>query len=221
MGQTDEMRERLRRATAYPYAIPERSFVQLGTRTTELTELPDLSGRRPLLAYGSNAAPEALARKLAAEEPPTPLPLVRAELSDFDAVYSAHLSPYGAVPATLHPSPGTVITVFVAFPTGEQRRLLSATEPNYEPDALAGIRSRLELGDPLTEVEAFRSRHGYLRLDGSPVALSAIPAVARSLPEMSEPDALERVRSACFPGLTLEQLVTEAIALGGQSLSFR
>lgn len=216
----DEMRERLRRATAYPYAIPERSFVQVGERTTELTDLPDLADRQPLLAYGSNAAPEALTRKLAAE-PPTPLPLIRAELDDFDAVYSAHLSPYGAVPATLEASPGTALPVFVAYPTTEQRRLLSATEPNYEPQRLIGVDCRVELGKPPAELEAFRSRHGPLLLDGSSIALSAIPATGRALPELSEPEVLERVRSTYFPELDLEQLIGEAIAIGGRPLSFR
>lgn len=216
----DEMRERLRRAEAYPYEIPTASFVQLGARTIELTEIPDLAGRRPLLAYGSNAAPEALTRKLAAERD-TPLPLLRAELSEFDVVYSDHLSPYGAVPATLHPSPGTVVTAFVAYPTEEQRCLLSATEPNYAPRHLSGIACRPEIGEPLVDLDAFCSRHGCLRLGGAPVALSAIPAVGRRLPELSQPEVLERVRAACFPSLDLVQMIAEAATSGGRPLSLR
>jgi hypothetical protein len=185
VADTDEMRERLRRATAYPYAIPSRSFVQVGERTIELTDVPDLVGRRPLLAYGSNAAPEALVRKLAAE-PPTPLPLIRAELADFDVVYSDHLSPYGAVPATLHPSPGTTVHLFVAYPTEGQRQRLAATEPNYEEHRLAPVSCRLELGEPLEAVDAFLSRHDPLLLDGSAVALTAISARDRRFPALDQ-----------------------------------
>jgi hypothetical protein len=214
------MRERLRRATAYPYEVPTLSFVQLGPETTELTDLPDLSGRCPLLAYGSNAAPEALTRKLAVD-PDTPLPLIRAELDEFDVVYSSHLSPYGAVPATLLESPGTTVTVFVAYPTEQQRRLLSATEPNYEPQSLAGISCRFDDGTELDRLDAFRSRHGPLRLDGMPVALSAIPASGRALPDLSEPDVLERVRSKHFPGLSLEQMIGATDGTSGLPLSFR
>jgi hypothetical protein len=59
--------EILARAVAYPYPAPLRSFVQLGTRTHDLPiQGPDIGGRRPLLAYGANAAPAVLARKLAA-----------------------------------------------------------------------------------------------------------------------------------------------------------
>lgn len=194
MGESEEIRERLRRASAYPYELPVRSFVQLGDRTTDLVEFPDLAGRRPLLAYGSNAAPEALVRKLAAD-PGTPLPLVRAALADFDAVYSDHLSPYGAVPATLHRSPGTVLTVFVAYPTERQRRLLAATEPNYEERPLSGISCVLELGEPLEAVDAFLSRHGYLPLEGSPVALSAVAARHRVFPELDQ-TAAKRLRAS-------------------------
>ncbi len=147
--------------------------------------------------------------------------MIRAELDGFDAVYSAHLSPYGAVPATLHPSPATTLTAFVAYPTEEQRRMLSATEPNYEPERLSEIDCRPEVGEPLTDLDAFRSRHGCLRLDGSPVALSAIPAAGRRLPELSEPEMLERVRAACFPGLDLARMVAETIASGGRPLSLR
>lgn len=194
MANSEEMRERLRRADAYPYEIPLRSFVQLGDRTTDLLEPPDLEGRYPLLAYGSNAAPEALVRKLAAE-PDVPLPLVRAELRDFDAVYSDHLSPYGAVPATLHPSPGTTLPVFVAFPTDAQRRLLAATEPNYEERRLTAVCCRPELGDPLAELDAFVSRHGPLLRDGSPLALTAIPARARRFPALDQ-TAAKRLRAS-------------------------
>ncbi len=215
------MRERLRRATAYPYAIPERSFVQIGRQILDLPATgPDLSGRRPLLAYGSNAAPEALARKLAAE-PPTPLPLIRAELGDFDVVYSAHLSPYGSVPATLRRSPGTTAPVFIAHPTEGQRRLLAATEPNYEAHRLRGISCRPELGEPPAELDAFLSRHGCLLLDGSEVALEAIASLGRSLPALSEPEVLERVRATLAPQLSLPRFVEETIIKGGQPLALR
>jgi hypothetical protein len=194
VAEFEEMRGRLRRADAYPYEIPLRSFIQLGDRTADLLEPPDIDGRQALLAYGSNAAPEALVRKLATE-PDVPLPLVRAELADFDAVYSDHLSPYGAVPATLHPSPGTTLTVFVAYPTDAQRRLLTATEPNYEERRLTGISCRPEIGEPLHELDAFISRHGCLLRDGSPVALSAIAARDRVFPALDQ-TAAKRLRAS-------------------------
>jgi hypothetical protein len=191
----------LKRALTYPYATPKRSYLYRDGAAEELPEDFDASGRTPLLSYGANAAPEALARKLAAL-PGEPLPVVRSQLHDFDVVYSAHVSPYGAVPATLLESPGTVAPVFVVHPTAEQRALLTATEPNYD---------LVEVG----EIAAYRSRHGCLALDGSPVALAAIRSRGRTLPELDEPAVLERVRARLEPGLSLEQFVHACVERGG------
>ncbi len=205
----------LQRALAYPYAAPDRSFLQLGARTLELPagEL-DLAGRGPLLSYGANAAPAVLARKLATL-PREPLPLVRAELRGFDAVYSAHVSPYGAVPATLRRSPGTAISLFVAFPTAEQLKLLAATEPNYELRELQGLSGELETGGPLERAAAFLSRHGSLRIATEPVALAAIEARGRRFDAVDEAEMLELVRSRLFPEMSLERLVTRSVEAAG------
>jgi len=191
----------LRRALEYPYATPERSYLFHEGEARELPAEVDLGGRAPLLSYGANAAPEALARKLGplAE---AELPVLRAELEGFDVVYSSHVSPYGAVPATLLESPRTSVPVFVLHPTPEQRAVLTATELNYD----------------LVEVEgmaAYRSKHGPLQLDGGPVALAAIRASGRTLPELDQPAILERVRAHLEPHLSLEQFIRAAVARGG------
>jgi hypothetical protein len=208
------MRELVRRATAYPYAIPAGSFVQVGDRTLELPADLDLAGRSPLLSYGSNAAPEALTRKLAAA-PDRPLPLIHAELSDFDVVYSAHVSPYGAVPATLWRSPGTTVSVHVAFPDEQQRTLLAATEPNYDPTRLREVRCRLGTSATVAELDAFVSRHGRLLIDGAEVALAEIGARARRFGEMTQPRVLDHVRTRLLPDLSLEDFLTRCVATGG------
>jgi len=191
----------LKRALTYPYATPERSYLFRDDRAEELPEGFDRGGRTPLLSYGANAAPEALALKLA-PLPGVPMPVVQSELRDFDVVYSAHVSPYGAVPATLLESPGTVAPVFVLYPTAEQRALLTATELNYD---------LVTIGD----VEAYRSKHGCLALGGSAVALAAIRSHGRALPELDEPAVLDRVRAQLQPQLTLEEFVHDCIERGG------
>jgi hypothetical protein len=191
----------LRRALTYPYATPERSYLYREGRAEELPEAFDLSGRTPLLSYGANAAPEALALKLAAL-PGEPLPVVRSQLHDFDVVYSAHVSPYGAVPATLLERPGAVAPVFVLHPTAEQHALLTATELNYDLVQIGGA-------------EAYRSKHGCLELDGSPVALAAIRTQGRTLPKLDEPEVLERVRTRLAPELSLEEFIHACIERGG------
>ena len=214
MADSGEAAAILRRALEYPYATPERSYLYRDREAHELPSgVPDLTGRAPLLSYGANAAPEALARKLAALPGPE-LPVMRAELEGFDVVYSAHVSPYGAVPATLMESPGTTAPVFVLHPTPEQRALLTASEPNYDlVELLLSLAMRAK--EATRQMEVYRSKHGPLVLDGSAVALAAVRSRGRTLPELDEPAILERVRAHLEPQLSLEEFVRASIARGG------
>jgi hypothetical protein len=204
MADPGEAAAILARALAYPYATPDRSYLYREGEAHALpADDPDLAGRTPLLSYGANSAPEALARKLASL-PGVELPAMRAELEGFDVVYSAHVSPYGAVPATLIESPGTTAPIFVLHPTAEQRALLTASEPNYDLVEVDGI-------------AAYRSKHGPLKLDDLPVALAAVRSRGRTLPELDEPAMLERVRTHLEPQLSLEEFVRTCVAANGRS----
>ncbi|MBS1889614.1 MAG: hypothetical protein JSU06_20765 [Actinobacteria bacterium] len=211
---TDEL---VRRALAYPYGPPTGSFVQVGDRTLPVPpEGVDVEGRRALLAYGANASPAALSRKLA-DLPPAPLPVLRIALGGWDVVYSAHITRYGTVPAAVVPSPGTVASVHLAFPDDEQLATLAATEgENYRLERLVDYSAALEVGgEPPPEIDAFVSIFGPLPLDGAPVALAAIPARDRAFPELSTPAMIDRVRAALRPDLTVPEFVLEQIARGG------
>lgn len=202
MGDPEATAAILKRALDYPYAVPDGSYLY---REGQAHEPPvggfDLSDRTPLISYGANSAPKALGRKLAAL-PGLEMPVARAELQDFDVVYSAHVSPYGAVPATLLESPGVRTPIFVIHPTPEQRALLTATEPNYDLVEVNGT-------------AAYRSKHGCLHLDGSPVALAAVRSQGRTLPELDEQGVLERVRAAIAPDLELPEFVRACVERGG------
>lgn len=177
------------RALDYPFAIPDRSFVHHRGEVRDPEEVEvDLTDRTALLAYGSNAAPEVLDRKLAGD--PDPVLLARSNLLGYDVVYSNHLSAYGAVPATLHASPGTEATVFVAYLSTAQLELIALTEPNYDLTRLERVRCELEDGGRLSEIDAYVSRHGcLLDADGSPTALAAIAARDRCFPVRSQEEA--------------------------------
>jgi hypothetical protein len=187
--------EALRRALRYPYEAPGRSYALVDGRPVDpASAATDWSGRERLLAYGANCAPEALIRKLGAAEP---LLAERIELDGYDVAYSAHLSLYGAVPGTLVAGEGTAVSAFVLHLTESQRHALDASEPNYELGEAAGM-------------PAYLSRHGLLELDGSPVALAAVPARGRRLPALGQEEVLERVRAQLSPERSLRRFVADA-----------
>lgn len=201
-----ERNDVVERALGYPYPAPREPFVQLGHRTLDPTEVEiDREARTPVLAYGSNAAPQVLSRKLALSD--QPVLVVPAHLVELDVVYSAHISPYGAVPATLQRSPGTEVWVHVIYMTSAQLGVVSATEPNYEATLLEGIECRLDDGEELSAISAYISRHGCLLRDDSEVALSAVPASGRTFGALSEPEVIEYVRASLCPKDALEAFV--------------
>jgi hypothetical protein len=111
-----ELRQRseiLAAARDYPYEIPRRSFVY--SKRGLLDFDPGLCDRRtPVLAIGSNQSPARLAQKFGHDAAHV-IPVQRATLRNFDVVYSAHISRYGAVPAMLQTSQGASVTVAVTW----------------------------------------------------------------------------------------------------------
>lgn len=211
---TDEL---VRRALAYPYDPPKGSFVQIGERTLPVPpEEIDVGGRRALLAYGANASPEALTRKLA-HLPPRPIAVLRVSLSGWDVVYSAHVTRYGSVPAAVVASPGTVASVHLVFPDDEQLAALAATEgQNYRLEQLVDFSVECEIGgEGPVEIDAFISVHGPVLIDGSPVALAAIPARDRTFPALTTPAMIDRVRAALHPDLTVPEFIRHYVDRGG------
>jgi hypothetical protein len=95
------------------------------------------------------------------------------------------------VPATVVPSPGTVVEAVVLAVTPAGLAALTATEPNYDLTEVAGLR-------------AFTSRHGPMR---PLTALAAVPARGRALPALTEAELLDRVRARVAPGLDLAAFV--------------
>lgn len=210
----DPRGEALERALGYPFPVPARSFALVRGRRVELADAQvDRRSRVPLLAYGSNAAPSVLARKLGEEA--DPVAAVRGALLGFDAVFSAHLAAYGSVPATLRRSPGTELPLFVVYVTEAQLRLLSATEPNYRLRPMDGLRCRLEDGEVVAAAHVYLSRHGCLAVEGEPRALREVAARNRTLAEMSQREALDHVRRRLRPELGLEEFVQEWV--GGRA----
>ena len=164
-----------------------------------------------LLAYGSNASVAGLSRKLAADLHQSVIPVARACLADFDVVYSAHLTSYGAVPATLQHSPGARTTVHVLVAGPDHCRVLRATEPNYVFAELDDVDLRLERGPGLSRISAVVSRHGALCLDGTEIGLAAVDTRNRRFPVMTQTEVLAAVRDRTAPGADLDEFIVENV----------
>jgi hypothetical protein len=194
-------------ALAYPWRRPLGSYLLGGDGLEALEAIgPERrdgildsftgadSGRLPVLAIGSNAAPGTLERKFAhfdAEADRAVLALT-SRLREFDVGVAAQPTMYGSLPATLFPSPGTAVSATILWVTPAQFTQLTWSELTYR---LGRLRARFEVEETATEFDevlVFVSRFGAFSPDGEPVALAAIPAEGRSAPELSEEALLDR-----------------------------
>lgn len=203
----------LARARSYPFGVPRGSFSVRAGRSEPIEDF-DPGGRTPLLAFGANASPEALKRKLAGTDAEgDALPVAACELEGFDVVHSAHVSRYGSIPSALQASPGTVAHLHVIFPTAAQFELIHATEGNYELVAFAPGRLRLDVdvGIRPRDLRVYATRHGCLRLGGRQPALAAVEAEGRVFEAIEQPAVLERVRDELEPDADLDAFILAAI----------
>ena len=88
-------------------------------------------------------------------------------------MHSAHVSPYGAVPATIVPEPGAVAEVHVLLLVDHGP--LDRTEPNYDRVRLDGLDLEAEHVGPVASALAYVSKWGPLRVGGLTVPLGTRP----------------------------------------------
>ncbi len=209
---------RLTRAAAYPFAIPAESVLFREGRAEPLDpgDLDRLTrGRVPVIACGSNQSPDQLARKYDGVEAAVTIPVVRAWLTDFDAVYSAHITTYGSVAATLQHRPGTTVALSVLWLTEDQLARMHTTEApgeNYVYSRLDRLHLRLDGGRVLATAWAYTSLHGCLVDGGEMAALAAMPARGRTLPARHQPDMLRRIHGRLAPAMEFDDFILENIA---------
>ncbi|MCA9770917.1 MAG: hypothetical protein KC466_00825 [Myxococcales bacterium] len=204
------------RALDYPYDVVEGTFLfESGVFQPFPETLGDvLARRRPVLALGSNGSRTKLRALFDEPAERHVIPIVRSVLHDFDVVYSAHLTRYGALPAALAPSAGTSVTISVLYLTDLELEKLHGTEAlgrNYDFARLRGIRLEVPGIEPLSEAYVYVTRHGLLAEGGAPVALDAVRAEGRRYPSMTEREILTR-SLAIFPEVRgLEGFIVENV----------
>jgi hypothetical protein len=198
------------RGLRYPWYRPERSYLLRDGEAVLLHELPAAereeilglhtgseSGRAALLAFGSNAAPKNLSIKLGHHSEPEDrdVLVLAGELHDLDVVASASVAIYGAMPATLAPSPGTSVNAAVLFVSATQLTTLTWGEMPYRVGRLRSAPFTVEDGFDGLEVRsplAFVSRWGAFAPEGSPAPLAAIPARDRRSRAWTQRELLDR-----------------------------
>jgi hypothetical protein len=213
----------LERAIGYPWVRPVGSYLLTGAEIEPLAALTatereaaiaeltsEAGGRLPVLAIGSNGAPEVLQRKFAhfAEESDRTALALTGRLHDFDVGAAAQPSIYGSMPATLFPSSRTAVRATLLWVTPAQFTQLTWSELHYR---LGRLRTRFEADDGLDgfdEVLAFVSRFGAFCVEGRPVALAAVEASGRRAEALTQEQLLDAAAAlALAPGAKAEDLV--------------
>jgi hypothetical protein len=155
----------LERALSYPYAAPAHSYLFRGGEAVPAAiGASDRAGRIPVLACGSNRAPAQLKRKFAGMAGAV-IAAERVFLADFDSVYAAHISGYGAIAATLQHSPGTRVELFITWLPEALMGRMHATEGRgafYDYVRLDGLALESEGGDRFGHAYAYAFRGGCL-----------------------------------------------------------
>lgn len=201
-------------ALSYPFAAPPVSMVLhddgSSTPLAEAVEKDLLtSGRHGVLASGSNRAPEQLRSKfngLGLGD----IPISLASLPDHDCVYSAHITRYGSVPATLYETLGTTVSIAVTWLSDEQLTRMHETEAighNYAYEAINTPGLRTVLGHEITRAFHYRSLHGLFVPDGKIIALAEVPAVGRIRAALSQREVLAKVHGLLGQQLDLEMFI--------------
>ncbi|MEQ8391381.1 MAG: hypothetical protein RIB30_10345 [Thalassospira sp.] len=177
--------QELLRAFLYPYAAPDHDFL-FKAGACEPVAQGDIArlahGRIPVLAVGSNRAPVQLSRKFSHQNLSDAILVTHGWMDHHDIVYSAHMTGYGAIPATLAPSPGTKVRVAVTWLTANQLSHMHVTESvptHYSYQQLHGGDIELDCGLMPDHVGAYQSVAWHIFDHNNVFAVSAIQAQGR------------------------------------------
>lgn len=114
-------------ALAYPFELPDASYVLDDNGARSIQSLPDLSRCHGVLACGSNQSPDQLQHKFAGRGLGAVF-VLEAWIDGLDAAYSAHYARYGSLPATPVGAAGTRARFFVTWLTDAQLSRMHETE---------------------------------------------------------------------------------------------
>lgn len=209
------MSHRIAHAHAYPFAIPDESYLlRDGAKAPLPAGTGHRRGRTPVIASGSNRSPERLAVKYAAQTGHA-VPVERIWLDDFDSVFASHITGYGSIAATVQHSPGTRVALAINWLDDPQLEVMHETESvgrHYHFGRLDRLTMTLDHGGSLDVAYAYITLLGCLASDeGTPLALSAVAAEGRRFPALSQPEVQRLVHARVGDGLEPEAFVLSNI----------
>ena len=193
--------------------VSVRGEVMTAAALTRLLGAPSPRGSlTPVLAYGANANVDALTRKyLSAATPMSAvIPVIKGRLSGYDVTWSPQLVFNGAMPSTLTPSPGTVVSVWTTWLGNAELRRMNATEGVgrlYSAGRLRGVRLRVP-GPPVRDPLVYEDCRGPLRIGGRTLAVAGVPAQHRRFSALDSSAAMRQVAPALdWPGTAAALIV--------------
>ena len=195
-------------AKTYPFPAPAASYLLRNGALAPIAEA-DFAGRIPLIGHGSNRSPEQLTRKFTLpEQDDWEIPVTFAWLQDYDVVYSAHVTQYGAIASTLVHAPGCRVRIALNWLNEAQVVRMHATEGrNYPFGRLEGISVEIE-GGPAARFDGpyvYNSRHGALGQEGRPVGLAAVQAEGRGHAALEQEAVQHYIRDRYHAGEDLDE----------------
>lgn len=199
----------LHRARNYPYEAPHDSYTW-DSGVVRAFSPADTAGRTPVLAFGSNRAPERLHQKFAHLGDHL-IPVQKAWLNDFDVVYAAHITSYGAVPAMLQRAAGVRVEIAVTWLDEDQLPVMHDSEmavANYVYARLNDVELSLDGGEVRDHAYCYVGTRGHLLSDRrEALSLLAVHGECRSSPGISTGEALELVRARVAPGMGEDEFI--------------
>ncbi|CCQ74637.1 hypothetical protein [Magnetospira sp. QH-2] len=202
------------RALRYPYDQPESSYVLTSKGPRPLVSALPLADRIPVLAVGSNQSAERLADKFPDLKDSEAIPVQRGVLEGFDAVYSAHFTRYGAIPATLFAAPKVRSRLCITWLTEPQLTIMHNTEAlgqNYGFERLDDVRFTCEQGPQVHTLFSYISLRGAWAPDGAPIPLAAVQAEGRPQVGQSQMQVQEAARLRIAPRMGLAEFIAGTI----------
>ncbi|MEH6544845.1 MAG: hypothetical protein V7701_00345 [Sneathiella sp.] len=204
---------KIKRALGYPYDRPATSYLFSGGVAKDLPDDINLADRHPVLACGSNGAPEQLRRKYGAGSDIN-IPVTAAKIRDIACTYSAHFSSYGSLAAALCTVPGIVSHVHITWLTEAELLRMHETEAigmNYHFAHLEGTDLECQVTGSIDRLHAYISLRGSLLLNGSPVLLEGIPTENTQLLKLNQNTMQEEIQQRLAPEMSLHDFILQNI----------